>query len=68
MERAKTLLAGRRLTHVTPGMTVMEAAAKMADVKIGAVIVLEDGKLFVIFRERDLLNKVVILGKDPKTI
>ena len=65
MAQLKTLLAGRRLTYVSPDMTVTEVAMKMADAKIGAVVVLEDDKLLGIFTERDLLNRVVSAGKDP---
>ncbi len=68
MEQAKDILAGKRLTYVTPGMTVMDAASKMTAAKIGAVVVLEDGKLKGIFTERDILNRVVSAGKDPKEI
>lgn len=64
----KSLLAGRRLTFVSPGMTVTEVAEKMANAKIGAVVVLEKDKLLGIFTERDLLNRVVSVGKDPKTV
>ena len=56
MAQLKTLLAGRRLTYVSPDMTVTEVAMKMADAKIGAVVVLEDDKLLGIFTERDLLK------------
>ncbi len=65
MEKAKSLVSGRRLTYITPDKTVYEAASKMADSKIGALLVLSDGKLAGIFTERDLLNRVVALGKDP---
>ena len=66
MERVKSLVAGKRLTFVKPEMTVSETAAKMAGAKIGAVIVLDDNKLVGIFTERDLLNRVVNVGKDPQ--
>jgi CBS domain-containing protein len=66
MERVKTLISGKRLTHVRPDMTVSEAAARMADAKIGAVLVLDNGNLAGIFTERDLLIRVVSVGKDPQ--
>lgn len=65
MERVRTLISGKRLTHVRQDMTVSEAASRMADARIGAVIVLDDGKLVGIFTERDLLLRVVSAGKDP---
>jgi CBS domain-containing protein len=68
MAQLKTLLAGRRLTFVSPEMNVTEVAVKMANAKIGAVVILDDEKLRGIFTERDLLNRVVSVGKDPKTV
>ena len=68
MERVKDILSGRRLTYTTPDTVVTDVATKMADLKIGSVVILEDGKLTGIFTERDLLMRVVAPGKDPKTI
>jgi CBS domain-containing protein len=45
--------------------TVLEAARLMVDHNIGAVPVLEQGELIGIFSERDLMNRVVVEGKDP---
>jgi CBS domain-containing protein len=61
-------MAGKRLTYVSPDMTVTEVAEKMAGAGIGAVVVLENEKLKGIFTERDLLNRVVSAGKDPKSV
>ncbi len=68
MAQLKTLLAGRRLTYVSPDMTVTDVACKMSDAKIGAVVILVDGELKGIFTERDLLNRVISAGKDPKAV
>ena len=68
MAQLKSLLAGRRLTYVSPEMTVTEVAVKMADARIGAVVILNDEKLMGIFTERDLLNRVVSAKKDPSTL
>ena len=65
METVKTLVSGKRLTYSSPEITVSEAATKMADSKIGALLILSDGQLVGIFTERDLLNRVIALGKDP---
>ena len=37
----------------------------MVDHNIGAVPVLKQGELVGIFSERDLMNRVVVQGKDP---
>ncbi len=66
MKQVKSLVAGKRLTFVKPEMTVFETITKMAGSKIGALIVLDNSKLVVIFTEIDLLNRVVSAGKDPQ--
>lgn len=49
--------------------SVLEAAQFMAQRRIGAVCVLDqEGKLIGVFSERDLLNRVVVLGSDPSTM
>jgi|WetSurMetagenome_2_1015567.scaffolds.fasta_scaffold193678_2 CBS domain-containing protein len=67
MEKAKSLVAGRSLVFATPDMTVLDAATLMNKHKIGAVVVLEKGELRGIFSERDILNKVIVAGRDPRT-
>ncbi len=68
MAQLKTLLAGRRLTYVSPDMTVTDVVKKMSNAKIGAVVVLQDDELKGIFTERDLLNRVISVEKDPKEL
>jgi CBS domain-containing protein len=45
--------------------TVLEVARLMVEHNIGAVPVLTQGELIGIFSERDLMNRVVVEGKDP---
>jgi len=45
--------------------TVLEVASIMVEHNIGAVPVLEEGRLTGIFSERDLMSRVVVEGKDP---
>jgi CBS domain-containing protein len=45
--------------------TVLEVARLMVEHNIGAVPVLAQGELIGIFSERDLMNRVVVEGKDP---
>jgi CBS domain-containing protein len=45
--------------------TVLEVARLMVEHNIGAVPVLARGELMGIFSERDLMNRVVVEGKDP---
>lgn len=50
--------------------TVQEAAEFMAERNIGAVCVVDDdsGKLLGVFSERDILNRVVVLERDPHMV
>ncbi len=45
--------------------TVLEVASLMVEHNIGAVPVLQDGRMVGIFSERDLMIRVVVAGKDP---
>ena len=52
---------------VTPGASVLEAVEVMAERGVGAVGVVEDGTLRGIFTERDVMLRVVLKERDPKT-
>jgi CBS domain-containing protein len=56
------------LTKLAPETLVREAARIMAERHIGAVLVTVNGRLEGIFTERDVLNRVVALGRDPDTL
>jgi len=45
--------------------TVLEVASMMVEHNIGAVPVLQNGRLTGVFSERDLMTRVVVAGKDP---
>lgn len=45
--------------------TVAAAARRMSDHSLGALLVVDGGRLVGIFTERDLLTRVVAAGKDP---
>lgn len=47
--------------------TVLALAKAMVERNIGAVPVLRDGELVGIFSERDLMKRVVVEGRDPRT-
>lgn len=59
------LLKNQALIAGEPNQTVLEVARLMVDHNIGAVPVLSQGELVGIFSERDLMNRVVVPGKDP---
>jgi CBS domain-containing protein len=58
-------------THVMSiGMkaTVLDAALVMNEHKIGALVVIDAGKVVGIFTERDVLQRVVAERRDPATL
>jgi len=59
------LLKNQSIVSVTPEQTVLEVARVMVEQNIGAVPVLSEQQLVGIFSERDLMNRVVVPGKDP---
>lgn len=59
------LVKDRRVYSVEADRTVLEAARFMMEHRIGAVPVLRDGELVGIFSERDIMNRVVAVGRLP---
>jgi CBS domain-containing protein len=56
----------RQLWSTTPDATVYESIELMADKKVGALVVMEQGRLLGILSERDYARKVILLGKSSK--
>jgi CBS domain-containing protein len=61
------LVKDRRVYSVDAESSVLEAARFMMEHNIGAVPVLRDGELVGIFSERDIMNRVVAIGRSPGT-
>ena len=65
----KDVIRNREPYSTTATATVQEAAEFMAARNIGAVCVLDDsGTLMGVFSERDVLNRIVVQGRDPKAV
>src|SRR5438270_3009889 len=67
MTTLRELVKDRRLYAVESTRTVLEAARYMMEHNVGAVPVLRDGDLTGILSERDIMNRVVAIGRTPGT-
>ncbi|MFM9883149.1 MAG: cyclic nucleotide-binding/CBS domain-containing protein [Burkholderiales bacterium] len=63
----RSVIEGQELLTAPASSSVYDAARLMKQRKVGAMLVLEDGKLAGIFTERDALFRVVADGRDPTT-
>jgi CBS domain-containing protein len=52
---------------ITSGATVMEAIETMKEATVGAVMIVDEGKLKGVFTERDVMLRVVLGRKNPET-
>jgi CBS domain-containing protein len=57
---------GDQIWSIEPKATIFEALEIMSEKEIGALLVMEDGKLTGIFSERDYARKVILKGKSSK--
>ncbi len=70
MATAGDVLRDKDITEVfsiAPGATVLEALHIMAERKIGALIVIEDGQVVGILSERDYARKVALMERSSYT-
>ena len=70
METVQDILAtkGKEVYSVGPEATLYESLEKMADLNIGAILVLdENDRILGIFSERDFVRKIIIKGRDGDT-
>src|SRR4051794_252821 len=65
MSRVRDIVHNRDLFSVEEHQSVAEVARKMADLHVGAILVLNGGKLRGVFSERDLMRRVVLERRDP---
>lgn len=64
----RSVMKGEKFLTAPPETTVSNAGALMAEMNVGAVMVVEHGRLVGIFTERDAVFRVIAQGRDPRTI
>jgi CBS domain-containing protein len=67
MGQVYEIVKDRRVYSIDVNSTVLEAARFMMEHSIGALPVLRDGEIVGIFSERDIMNRVVAVGRMPGT-
>jgi CBS domain-containing protein len=67
MSLVRDIVHNRELSSVDEHDTVANVARRMAELHVGAILVLNGGELRGIFSERDLMNRVVLEKSDPET-
>jgi len=66
MAHVRDIVLNRVLFSVQENETVADVARRMADVRVGAIVVLDQGQLRGVFSERDLMLRVVLQRLDPE--
>ena len=66
MSRVQDVVHQSELFHVEEHQTVAEVARYMADLHVGAILVLDHGSLRGLFSERDLMHRVILARLDPE--
>src|SRR5271166_4519817 len=67
MSTLRDLVKDRKTYSIDAARTVLEAARYMMEHNVGALPVLRNGELAGIFSERDIMNRVVAVGRTPGT-
>jgi len=65
MKRIAEIIEGRPLYHAASTESVRDVARRMAEWNVGAIAIVDGGKLVGVFSERDLMTRVVAAGLDP---
>ena len=65
MSQVREIVSNRELFWVEENDTVADVARRMAELQVGAILVLNAGGLRGIFSERDLMRRVVLERLDP---
>ena len=66
MSQVGQLIEGHPLIRAEKSQSVRDAAKLMSKANVGAVAVLDSGRLVGVFSERDIMTRVVADGLDPE--
>jgi CBS domain-containing protein len=66
MSGVRDILQNREFFHVGENDTVASVVRRMAEIRVGAILVLEGEQLRGVFSERDLMKRVVLEKLDPE--
>jgi CBS domain-containing protein len=66
MSRIQDIVQDRELYYAEEHQTVAAVARKMAELHVGAIIILSGQQLRGVFSERDLMKRVVLEKLDPE--
>ena len=64
----RDIVQNRELFHVEENDTVTSVVRYMADIRVGAILVLNGEQPRGVFSERDLMKRVVLARLDPDQI
>ena len=62
----RSVMEPRKLVVAPPQASVWQAARLMMDARVGAVLVVSEGRLVGIFTERDAVYRVMAAQRDPR--
>jgi len=62
----RSVMEPRKLMVASPQASVWEASRLMRDARVGAVLIVSEGRLVGIFTERDAVYRVVAAERDPR--
>ena len=65
MKQVSELIEDHPLVHAEMSDSVRDVARRMTHHNVGAVAVLDSGRLVGIFSERDIVTRIVAEGRDP---
>lgn len=66
-QKVRDVMEQEKLLTAPSSTSVLAAAGQMERRNVGAVLVVEQGRLLGIFTERDVVFRVIAKGRDPET-